>query len=555
VADRPGHSFEDTLRLHDAAFYSFWDALHVDYGNLGLGLGDNLESPFAPIDRNDFPILRVFASPQRAVARVVDTLMHTGWLAGADAAAQAASAVVLREKAMEDFAILPLPLLTIFRDDPVDRPEDQGIPKVFRKQCFDESTGSYQTQRWPGAWDIPYRVTCWTIKRYTLEFIREWLMSQIGKPGVSGGEVLIPVDHGAPWGVIRQTLTLDGMGDQSALEGDADARMIRSEFSFRLKGWHFQRPLPVKGVDPSLPGASTGQVPAIQDLNFQETVFLPGAALGIELDPLDFGGDPALVPPKPVGLNMFSFFIDTSLIPTHWPKLGNASVRRGNISPSGKKPVPTLRIEVQDPTDEVLVSNRTVPLDADALAILTMIWDYKATDATQLLVAHKPPGSGQPFASGYVQDLPAAVSWTHGQVFALIDEPVYSVSVAGTGTAAPAKLDLSQIDLRHVRSPATKTLPDTSVPGGGQTVHTFGTGTPLEDRPHLAVVVFTGTPAADTIDVNGELYAVDPAERTVGLVAIFTPSGGVATVTVPDTIPALSVYVQRYRGPWNGTEV
>ena len=555
MADRPGHSFEDTIRQHDVAFFAFWDALHVDYGAVGLGIEDNVNSPFAAINRNDLPILKVFATPQRAVARVVDELVMSGWIAGADAAAQAANAEVLREKAGEDFGILPLPILTITREEPVPNGQDSGVPKVFRKQCFDEDNQAYQTQRWPGAWEISYRVTAWGIKRATMAYIREWVMSQIGVVGGLESELFLPVRHAAPWGIIQQTLSLDSITDQSQLEGTDDARMLRQEFAFTLKMWHFKRPEPIDGVDPGQPGYAAGQVQAIEGFNLEEAVFLPGAALGTELDPADFTTDPTTITQSSLGLNMFSFFISDRLIPTTWPKAGNATVRRGSWSPRGIAPYPTLRIEVQDPTDEVLISNRTITLDGDGLAIITTAFDYKATGSVEMLLSQKAAGAGQSFSNTYLQAMPLAVNWTHGQFFALLDEKVFSMAVQGTGTAGLEQVDVSQINMRHVRSPTSKTSPDSTTPGGGETVYQWNSLTAA--KTFLAVVTFGASTGSGTIDVNGEVYTVDPAERTAGFVGIFsTPFGGGAiTVTVADALVPSVAYVQPYSGFWDGTAI
>ena len=555
MADRPGHSFEDTIRQHDVAFFSFWDALHVDYGALGLGIEDNVDSPFAPIDRNDIPIIKVFATPQRAVARIVDELVMSGWIAGADAGAQAANAEVLREKAGEDFGVLPLPLITIMREDPVPNPQDSGVPKSFRKQCFDEANGAYQTQRWPGAWEVSYNVTAWSVKRATMVYIREWVMSQVGGVGGNEGELFLPVRHESPWGVINQAMSLDSITDQSQLEGTEDARMIRTLFTFTLKMWHFKRPVPPSGVDPGQPGYAEGQIQAVEGFNLEEAVFMPGAALGTELDPADFATDPTLISRSPLGLNMFSFYLSDNKIPTQWPKAGNATVRRGSKSPLGIAPHPTLRIEMQDPSDEVLISNRTITLDSDSLAIITTAFDYKSTGAVEMLLAEKAAGVGPAFANSYAQAMPASVGWTHGQFFALIRQPVYSMSVRGTGTAQLEQADVSQINMRHVRSPVTKTLPDSTTPGGGQTVYQWDTLT--EARTHLAVVEFNGPAGSGTIDVNGEIYTVDPTEQSTGFVGIFsTPfGGGSITVSVADALSPALVYVQEYLGFWDGTAI
>jgi hypothetical protein len=556
VADRPGHSFEDTIRQHDAAFFSFWEALHVDYGAAGLGIEDNVNSPFAAIDRNDLPILKVFATPQRAVARVVDELVMSGWIAGADAGAQAANAETLREKAGEDFGVLPLPLITVTREEPIPNPQDSGVPKTFRKQCFDEDNAAYQTQRWPGAWEISYRVTAWGIKRATMAFIREWVMSQVGGAGGNEGELFLPVRHEYPWGVINQAMSLDSITDQSQLEGNDDARMLRVEFGFTLKMWHFKRPEPPAGVDPGQPGYADGQIQAIEGFNLEEAVFMPGAApLGTELDPADFATDATTITQSPLGLNMFSFYLSDRLIPTDWPKAGNALVRRGSRSPLGIEPHPTLRAQVQAPTDEVLISNRTITLDADSLAIITTAFDYKSTGSVEMLLSQKAAGAGMSFSNAYLQEMPLAVGWTHGQFFALVNQPVFSMAVRGTGTAGLETADVSQINMRHIRSPAAKTSPDSTTPGGGETVYQWNSLTAA--KTFLAVVTF-GTPTGiGTIDVNGEIYTVDPTEQTVGFVGIFSApfGGGAVTVTVADALNPSVAYMQLYEGFWDGTAI
>jgi hypothetical protein len=551
VADRPGHTYEDSIRYHDAAFIGWLGGLHVDYGDVGLGLEDNLNSPLPPQDRNNFPVLRVFASPQRLAARVADFLVHTGWVQTSGVPLVAEQ---LREKIREDFQVLPLPLCTVIREDPVERLEDSGPAKIFWKQCFDEANLAYQTQPWPAPYDITYRVIVWSIKRYTQEFCREWFLGQIGKPGASVSETYIPVQHRSPWGEMLQALSLEGQADQSDLEGGSDeARALRTEYSFRLKAWLFRRPQPVLGVDPAAPGYAEGQIGAVQGFSLQEAVFQPGTPLGTTLDPGDFGGNPTLVAEPAISGNHFSFFLIDRAIPTQWSKTGIATVRRGSRSPLGIRPHPTLRITVTGTTDEVLVSNRGAPLDADGLAVMTMAFDYVSDAAVQILAAQKPPGpvATNPFESTYVQALPMNPPWTHGQFFLLMDESTFSFSVTGTGTAAV--VDVSQVNIRHIRSPATKTPPDSSTPGAGVTTHAFSG---LEERPHLFVAQWSGSPTTGTIDVNGEMYSVDASEQAIGFVAIFTPSpGGAASIVVPDALPTALVYVQRYFGPWDGTAV
>lgn len=515
-------------------------------GNLRIDYGDFADlHEFATIDRNNFPVLRVFATPQRAVAKVIDLLLHSGWIAGADAGVQLETANQLRERALKNFAVLPLPLVTIYRQDPILNPADGGAPKVFRKQCFDPATGEWQSHPWPGSYETTYEVTFWSIKHYTEVFFREWVYSQLGLKGRTDNETLIPVIHDYPWGTINQRLVFEGSSDESELEGE-DPRYLRYTFTFRLRTWHFRKPEAVQGI--SSPGAANGKIGFVHDLNVTEHVLLHETGGGVDWTSEDFpAGSPAI---KPLSLNMFSVFLASNFIATQWPKTGAAKIRLGSIAPAGTSAPSTLHIEVQAPGDEVLISNRVVPLDDDGHAIVLFRAYYKATAPVELVLASDDPQTAPVvWVPNRRVALPATYPWKLVSWFGLMSQSVYSLTLAGTGSADVAAVHLSDIRLHHVRT-LSKTLPVASTPGGGQTVHDFT----VSSAPHLAVVVFAPGAAPASIDIDGVSYAVDPSEE-VGLVALFTPTSAAVSITVPDAVSVTEVYVQPYQGFWEGTDV
>lgn len=511
------HNLEDTMRRHDAALYDWLGGMRVDYGN-----SRDLHE-LTPIDRNNIPVLRVFSTPDRVVAAVVDQLVHSGWIAGNDSNVQVENARKLRERAEDNFAVLPLPIVSIVRNDPTPNPQDSGVPKVFRRKVFNQATQSWEQHRWPGAYETTYQVTFWCLKRYTEVFFREWVHSRLGAIGVAESEALIPVKHDAPWGTIEQRLVFEGSSDLSDLEGDG-SRYIRSEYTFRLRTWLFRNP-----------HATTSYV---HDLAVSER----DVAEGEVSDDL-VGSAPAAAP---VSLNLFSIYLPPSRIPTHWPRAGSATVQRSSQEP--RPGASGLRMTVTTSADEVLISNRAVPLDNQNRAVLSLAASYRSTAPVRIQLSSRDPNVDPvTWIPNRRFNLPARQGWTGLQFFALIEQPIFSCTLQGAGSSAITYL--ADVSLVHVRT--TRTLPNSSTPSGPNTIHTW---TGLGAGAHLVVIAFGAGAAAGTILVGAQGYAVDPAQE-VGLVALFTPASGGVTVTVPNTIPVDAVYAQPFLGAWRGTEV
>lgn len=506
------YSLEDTLRRHDMAVYEWLGALRMDYGI------DKDVNELLPVDRNNIPVLRVLAGPDRVVAKTVELLVTTGWIAGNDPSLVLASAAALRERAKENFAVLPLPLISIERQDPVPALPDSGVPKVFGRQSFSQASQSWERHQWPGAYETTYRVVFWCAKRYSEVFFREWVYSKLGNIGLGESEALIPVVHEAPWGTIQQRLVFDGSDDESELEGEKN-RYFRYGYSFRLRTWHFKKPL--------------GTTSYVHDIAIEERPLRTNES---SLDTVSSA--PAVAA---VSLNLFSFYLTSNLVPTQWPRAGNSTVMRLE-NPE------RMRVTCSATTDEVLLSNRALPLDLQGRAIMSIAFDYTSTAPTRVLVASRDPGiEPVSWITNRRFDLPTKTRPSRAQFFALLKQPIFSVTATGGGT--PATLYLSNISIRHVRT-INRTVPASSAPGGGGTVHAW---TGLASRAYLVVVSLATGAASGTVLVGSDSYPVNPALQ-VGLVALVTPNGTL-NVTVPSAVTTDDVYVIPYGGAWRGTDV
>lgn len=226
------YSYENTIRTHDEAIRTWLQKFRVDYGEIN---GQN---------RDNSPVITVFAAPHRAFAATVDQLVAQGWVTEADPA-------ISRARATYEWPVLPLPIITIDRDDPIISNELACVPGEFSFGAFDEATGIWTPYPFPLHYLTQYRITVWSEKRYTHAHFMEWLLGELGHRGCWQRECLIPVVHAEPWGTMLQALRYQGSADLSDLEG-FDARHIRSQVSFTLRTWFFKTVNPNPDVGPAV---------------------------------------------------------------------------------------------------------------------------------------------------------------------------------------------------------------------------------------------------------------------------------------------------------------
>jgi len=416
------HNMEDTIRIHDKAFMRWLSGLHVDYGTAGGVL--------APA-RDDVPILRRFTAPSRVAADVMDFLIQLGWVAP-----DFTDAFRVRVKE-SGLAVLPLPIASVQRGDPVLDPEISGVPKTFRRREFDALTGQWKIHPFPGHYRTDYTVTFWCHKMFTANFIREWVMSQVGVVGCAANERLIPVTHDAPVGEKQQSLKMTGSSDMSNLEGSTEPRYLRFQFIFSLRTLFYRTPTetayPVETVEPA----------AVQFTDQQFGVTgVGGASLG--------------VPAHSLSGNLFEFLFAHDRIPTLWPTTGNAGVACSPLLPKdsdlGLSPTaPALRCNVTTEDDAVELCERLAAPDSGGYGLYAIWFDYLATQYAALEISHRNyDAAGEPETAVLVRTrtLPATRAWAKVTQFVPVSRDSILIAVAGVGTASV--VHAANINIRRV---------------------------------------------------------------------------------------------------------
>lgn len=530
----PPYTLENTMRVHDVAVWKWLSAFHVDYGEIA-GTG-------AAAPRDDHPILRVFAAPQRAAATTVDLLVGLGWIAE-DSQAD------MITKAEQDFSTLPLPLVTIRRTDPTPDPELYGVPKVLRRKFLDTVTGKWQFHPWPGHYRTEYTLTFWSKKRYSEVHFREWIYSELGKIGRNDIETLIPVEHGEPWGTWDQSFKFMGSSDLSDLEG-VEQRYMRFEFNFSLRTWMMRAPIADDLTGTAFPIERIGQ-----------DVCFPGTGFG------DFTEDTDEVDSSDNDKqsdNLFYFpFTDHQMV-TLWPREGpTAKVARGIIEPDGKvkNAFPdTLKISVTDVSDAVEIAERLTTLDAAGNVIFGLSFNYVADGRVELEIKQRDLDvQPEVISSVFSLILTEARRWRKVHQFFVGNENTIISEIRGIIGEPEHTVNLNAIDLRHI-STLDKITPSATIDLGTEDRHEW---TGLESEAYLIVLLITSTIGGFNV-VTAEDDVATPAftsQQTVdssvnvGAVFLVQPKTDSLALRVPKTTTVASVYVQRYHGAYNGNEL
>ena len=511
------HSLENTLRVHDRAIYNWLSNLRVDYGEI------------AGTTRNNHPILRVMATPQRAFATVVDLLVYMNWIEGADAAE-------MKQNAKNNFAVLPLPVITFERGDYNVDPDHQGVPKVFMRGRFNQLTGVWEQHQWPGMWEVPYTLTFWSIKRYTEAYVREWFLSQIGRVGVGDSEVLIPVEHAEPWGTLQHALRINSTGDQSDLEGD-EPRYIRFSVDLTLKMRHF------RAVEVENPFITSIQTPIhLSQLNDGVTVESAGTAPDVEDSPQ-------------VSFNLYREFVFSDRdIPTEWPKAGNATVVRSPLTPA-RPNGSYLKMSVTQRTDIVDLVNKAVylPEAPNDRAVLMVAFRYRSDRPFRVNVSQRDGTEPATWSTARVITVDASTSWRWCQFFTMLTESIFDVSIEGPGGSQLTTVYIGDIQVRHAFTPTAVIDPIGSGIGvGGGTKYVFGG---LNSSTSYLVVVQPDVLGASQWTIRAEDDQSSPAhvlKRTfdetaeLGYAELLSPVSRSIALTLPVGFPSSTVYAQPY---------
>lgn len=499
------HSYESSIRVHRAAFYNWLGGLRVDYPADPSALWTQ---------RANWPILRVFASPDRIFAAVSDLLVSDGWFKD-----QSSRDAMLR--AAKDVSILPLPLATIVMGDPVvDTELASAVKRPIR--TYNTDTNQWERHPWPGHYRTQFTVSFWCRKAYTDDYIREWLYPQFGNIGAGNSETYIPVKHAEPWGTMIQALRFDGSDDQSVLEGQ-DPRYKRFNFIFTLRTWIMKL--------------------TVAEASRAETVVMGSAGYVVvptDADPIPV--DAPGVTPYETG-NLFTIPMPLYKVDTLWPKTGDATVRPA-IDPRSQ-----LSIVVTESDDTVDLGEWLTEPDITQ-SIFSVWFDYASTGPVSLIA-----GSRQPVDDVRVETtlltLPKKLKMGAVHRFALFDKRLASLSFAGTGFAASItvrNVHVSRVTLASPISPTT-------------TTSTQATWDGLVYAPYLLCVKITSAGSGDLITVHDDAVSSGYTESRradyyigSGIVFLIQPSGVSLRISWPMTTTVAIVWVQRYYSTYHGND-
>ena len=497
---------ENPIRVHDEAFSNWLSGLKVDYGTQNGA------------DRSNHPILQVMASPQRAFAAVENLLTETGFVGGNTISD-------IRENAGR-FEVLPLPVATFERNGPNPDRELANVPGSFRTTMFDPSTLEWEEHRYPNQAQIEYQVTFWSHKRYTDNYIYEWLLSQFGDKGAGSYEAMIPVQHKAPWNIVRQSLTWTGSTDLSELEG-TEQRYIRRQHTFNLRVWLFYSPT-----------TSGKPIEAIQ--------------VPVELHKSGHTVDDV----KTYSDNLFFWFPDTTRF-DKWPTLNGGTIGSSTVKPSGsdKKSIEVgLPNYTQGNESSVPFVERPSHLHADGYGIVSVSFKYRSFKSLQLNLYQGSDSDTTSQSTVGNMDLPSTGgAWVKVHRLFLVSKDIYVVRAEARSQAVKSAL-FNELEVRNVFE--GNKIPFTTASGGV----TFQWKT-LSRDPYLFVFVPSGnnggnvTLKDDVVSPSANKTISRDGNTNVGVVGFIQPKNQSAEATISGLGAIDRVYARKMAIPFRGDEL
>lgn len=488
MPDSP-YLYENTIRKLDEAVFNWLGAFKVDYGTL------------AGTERNGFPLLRVFASPHRAYAETANMLVAQGWIAGD-------SPEVQRINATYDWTVLPLPVVSIERDDPIISNELSASATHVPRARYNYETKEWETDPYPLHYLTQYRLTFWCEKQYTRAAFMEWILSQIGRAGAAQSEMYLPIEHPVPYGKQLHQWRYLGSGNMSDLEG-SDARHLRSMLSFTLRSWAFRKP------DFSAPAVHTTAVESHAN-DDQETF------------------------PESVGWGTNNLFI-LGKSPRCGETVGAATAVKDDAA--------LFAASLKTSDDRVILTSPEAVPGTAGRSVWSVVVDAEgsaawAAEVTQL----DDDGAETPVAS---VPMPGVRMISHN--FCVATEGEVRVSIAPAGIL-PATVRLFAADVRQVRDGA-RIVPTSYARVGAVIRYQWDY---LERRPYL--VIAARESGDGIVSVYDDVAAPEHTRSALiddlpGFALLTMPKASTVALDIPDDVKLLAVYVQVFDGPFAGNRV
>lgn len=492
-------TFENTVRLLDKAIFDWLDGFTVNYGVVN---GQ---------ERNQHPILRVFASPQRAFATVADLLVREGWVPGD-------SPELKKATAEAHWPTLPLPIITIERDDPIISNELANPSAQVTRLMYNPATGTSEMHEFPLHYLTQYRLTLWCDKQYTRAAFVEWLMNQLGRRGAWQDELFLNVEHPLPWGKQIHQLRYTGSANLSDLEGN-DARHIRQMYSIILRSWMFRTPT---------------KYDVVQSISNQSVI-----SYDVKSD--ESGTDSSTFNDQPLWSsgNLYK----PSVVPA-------VAYDGGIIVKSTDDNAATIKVSTE--VSGVLLSRVATQPDPYGRSLFSI--RFRSSSLKPFVAVFTEKVNGTARVSGVV-DVPAGNSVLTHAFFACVGTDA-GIGINGAG----AETTVSLTDIQFVQLYYNERIPPSDA--GTSLGYTAYCWRNLAQVPYMIVAYaepssanVSGTirvyDSADMPNVFKEEPQAYPPRRGVALVSM--PSDGTLQLELPEGLTYSSVFAFPYKGWWDGS--
>lgn len=485
---------ENTIRLLDEAVRDWLRSCLFDYGTI------------SGVSRKASPLITVAASPHRAFAATADLLVKEGWISGDTPAMQ-------RLNASQEWPVLPLPVVTFERDDPIISNELANPAARFERRYFDPFIGEWISYPYPLHYLTQYRITFWCEKKFTQAMFMEWVMSQLGRRGAAQSEMFLEIDHGIPFGRQIHQWKYLGSSNLSDLEGP-EARHIRHQLSFIMRSWCF-RP-----ADDSSP-----PIYAIQ-----REAHTPGN----ETTP-DATGD------QWGTANLFTTWKSYQ----SWPVHGSASVVVDEQAVHAK---------LHLPGDEVFLANAHTTPDQFGRSLWMLAGTFTSPKPFKLQFSQ--------FDADNAEGLAGEVAVPAGDAvpihrFFVSNQLLVAIGIAIDGS--DTTVDAADLDFRQVWPRTRLAFNDMGTAGGGDVTYIWRG---LEARPYLIVCLVSPGSAAgsvtadddETAPVDSKTESIDPASQP-GFAILVMPRAGTLRLRASPALAPSALYAQGFDGPYHGSRL
>jgi hypothetical protein len=531
------YSVENSIRVHDEAIYNWLQGLHVDYGIIN---GQ---------DKTNASILTVFASPDRAFATIYDMVTKNGFVAPStnDSETRANIDSILK--------VLPLPVATIERLEPVPLRELNHAPAKDPRSYFDPTTGQWISWSAPTTYQCDYAVTFWSLKQSTDVFIRDWVYGQLGIIGSGNYETFIPVQHNPAIGISNQSLKLVSSTNLSYLEG-LSQRYIRTRFVFSLRMLIFKNLPSDIAPGSEFLGNATG---AFAGMNAAQPIFNVGVNVVVPKgDGVVTYSEDAIDALRLTGSYTGNLYRYNNNLYYPWNLYGNATAGYSQLYPSGVAVTPdarySLRGTLSAESDAVEIITTPVLQEADGSA-LVLFYMYYTSDQPVLFNVNNVDPTSLVRTVALSTALPATGgAWQRMRVYAVVTSSLMSAGFYGSATQtvfAIAKGDVRQKAWYSVSPSYTPVI----TTAGSNTVYTF---TVPAGTTYLATIKLSSAASADFAvavnnSISGATYSKTNIVKSgtgVGAVFLVQPVATTFTITIPASVTVASVTAKGYSGPY-----